>query len=125
MTTMLPADVRTLTAWACLGSAAIQRAEELARETVAAILRDVTPTRYPVNNRPIWTVGRRRAVGSIVWHDGGSWMMPNMSVEGVLSLESGGTRKLAAAVDIWSMGLSIEGITANGVTLSIPHIGAR
>jgi hypothetical protein len=120
----LPASVGDLVAWAALGTKAILRAEELARETVAAIRRTVGKTRHEVNGRPVWAVARRRSVGSVVWHDGGSWMMPNMTADGMLALNSGSATKVSAAHDLWVMGLCIERITADGITISMPYVGS-
>lgn len=61
-----PGTIPDIVAWASLGPAAILRAEELARETVARL----RPWGCPQTERVVWRVGERRSVYGAAWVEG-------------------------------------------------------
>lgn len=112
----VPFTIPDLVAYASLGPAAILRAEELARETVARL----RPWGCPQTERVVWRVGEREPREEIAWEsEHGTYAV---SRDGLGLSPQYPTEQ--SAHDLWLAGLCVDSITADAVTLVVPPVGA-
>ncbi len=116
-----PRTIPDLVAVASLGLAAIQRAEELAREACRALAQFGCPT----PERVVWRVGQRSPADAVLWRDRD---LVVVSVRGVVLV--GGRldvrpdrRVVASAEALWDSGLALDRITRDAVVVVVPPVG--
>lgn len=102
-----PQTIPDLVAWASLGTAAILRAEELAR--------DLQRRRWVQNERVVWRV-RRRLPGDVA-----AWRRSPWTPDHIDGIDHGHAQPRGVG-DIWLMGLAIDSITDDAITLVVPPI---
>lgn len=116
-----PADIPDLVAYASLSVPTILRAEELARETVARL----RPWGCPQTERVVWRVGKRTEDrNQRAWKGAERHLLCTGFVDkriGPVSMWPDGECKPAHAP--WEMGLQLDSITADAITLVVPPIG--
>ena len=126
-----PTHIPELVAWASLGPAAILRAEELARETV----RRLRPWDAPQPERVVWRVGGRRKADSrldvvdrfhVIHTDGSVSTLHDADAYQPIAEQEREIMEATGTVrDLWRMGLALDSITADAVTIVVPPIGGE
>lgn len=118
-----PSTIPALVAWASLGTAAILRAEELARATVAAL----RPWGAPQPERVVWRVGSWMSggthAGDVVWSRNSQRGVPPVEVTRGGISNNFRLGIVRSAADLWRMGLALDSVTADAVTVVVPPIG--
>lgn len=116
-----PGTIPDLIAYASLGPAAILRAEELARETVARL----RPWGCPQPERVVWLVGVLPSTSEPhrIWTAGDNRaLLSQQGRERVVLFTVEGDNEVPQASDVQRLGLALDSITADAITLVVPPI---
>ena len=116
-----PDTIPELVAYTSLSVPAILRAEELARETVARL----RPWGCPQPERVVWRAGDRGPCDHAMWRGAGYNGNVAISRRGVLFVhaDDGMSGPVPPACDLWDMGLALDSITADAVTICVAPVG--
>lgn len=111
-----PRTLPELVAWASLGRDAIMRAEALARETMARL----KEWDAPQPDRVVWRVGECKQASRAVLMVKSSGLI--LTAAG-FALPFATQAPIQCVADMRTMGLSLDSITADAITLTVPPIG--